>query len=184
METKDIPSISFIPGTRPKKKVTVEALFPPIKNRVLRHLRPFLRAIGLHRPGPVTINLREMDGNKTYQYMLHLAEGYKLLSQEVDKEMGLLDAIKKGFEIAGKIAEMTPAAYAIATGIDDPDFYRTLPSSQTRILEEGIEAANPALVEEKRRMEYIYLLHTGILEQAKQAEQIIQQQAQKEEEVA
>lgn len=157
---------SFTPSAPPTTKVTIEAPFSPIKNKTLRKLRPILRALGICRPCEVTFTLREMTSDDTYVYLISLITGFKMMSDKATAAESILNAVETGYKTSLDIVKMNAENMVLATGINDPEFFGSLQVTQSRILEQGIEEANPVLQEEKRRLEYVYLSSMGILEQA------------------
>jgi len=164
MKTNEL--LPFTPSAPPTTKVTIEAPFPPIKNKTLRKLRPILRILGICHHCKVTFTLREMTTGETYDYLIAMFNGFKKMADNITTAGTVLGAVETGYNTSIEIAKMNAANMAMASRTDDIEFFAALQASQSRILEKAVEEANPVLKEEKLRLEFVYLSTLGIIEEA------------------
>ncbi len=131
---------SFIPNI---KRFTISAPFPHTSSPVLQFLRRLLRRWLKQRP--ITIILQEMTLDAFFLYMqLFFGVVEKVSKKEQGAEGNPQQQIQNAVMRSFRIAQECPELFCIATGINDPEFFQSLPPSSLRAIEEAIEEVNPA----------------------------------------
>jgi hypothetical protein len=98
------------------------------------------------------ITLREMTQDDLYQYYDHLMGSLSILEQYADLDADFMRVMQNSIMRSHEVAKISPHIFALATGINDPKWFRALPPSQIHLLEEAIDEANPSIVEAKKNL--------------------------------
>jgi len=132
---------------RYERRVEVQAPFPPSNSEIVKTLRPWLRALRLHRPGRYALTIREMDLDTWFRYVQELVNGSERLTQ--GKEMtDAMSALNEWLAVTREVTTQNmPVMFCIATGVQDVEFFRVLAPSQREIVMQAILAVNPTLQE-------------------------------------
>lgn len=137
----------YIPNV---KQISVYANFPPLP-KTWQWVRPLLCALHVFRPGQYTLTLKEMAADDEFKYsVLQVEEVKEVFETHPQESSNFFHSIIDGMKAGKDIADKKPQKYVIATGIDDPKWFKSLKSSEKRRLEEAIDEVNPEL---KKKLE-------------------------------
>lgn len=137
-----------------REKVTVKILapFPPCRNKWGQVFRPVLCFLGVWREDEYEIELKEMSAEALYVYYEQMMDSLSVLQQYADFNADFMRIFQNSIMRAHEVAKISPQVFALATGIDDHEWFRSLPPSQIHDLEEAIERANPSIQEAKKNL--------------------------------
>lgn len=139
---------------KPTKKISLYSAFPPGVNRWVKLIRPVLHFLGFKELKPYTIILDAMNLENLQKYLHLLFQAAEEIREEYQENNGsILEVIMENLDISFMVAQKNPEIFSIATGINDPEFFRSLPATEVEILELAIQELNPSLVKLKKKME-------------------------------
>lgn len=135
-----------------EKRVKIFAPFPPCGNKWGRFCRPLLRFLRVWREGEYEVILREMTSENLYKYYGFMMDSLNVLQDYANLDADFMKIMQNSIMRSHEVAVMSPHIFALATGIDDHEWFRALPPSQIHLLEEKIDEANPSIVEAKKKL--------------------------------